>query len=645
MRMQSFRMAVFLMVVFLCMGSSAAYLDASRDLKLGAGGGDTDALQTALNDGKRAVYFPPGVYRLGTLELPAGTRLRFSPEAKFEIETEKLRSVEAWRGQSITALFLLAGDEITLEGMNAASVFRAVDSDGNLRVPYLIYGHGCRDLTFRKLNIDFPPHTDKTPVWEIRRKVPNGIFLENCSDIRFSDSRIRGINHGLQTYFCSNVTVCDNVGFNSSTIVNFSYGSRGLNYHGNWSRKLRYPCIFRGGSPDPSRVEKIPQGSSATVLRNLSYPERNPEGVRKALEAANAGRIVTDAESELHHLFGVYDIRITNNYAEYGRTLAWGNRARQVVIANNISRFMNDYSYGVEGCENVVFADNISINARSYSIMSMYWGDKISVTGNLCIVRDEPFDPEFSDFPEQSAYWGGLLRFHHGPESPRDREAGSRYGAGEVLVSGNLFINEIGDRVRSIIIDENQRDFTVVSNRFVNCDIFKKKGAGTLKILTNDFSSTLPKPHPMILFRGNGELIVRNNVMRSSGGSRQLELSQREYATQDEALSPNVEERLEQEYPAVVAGGRWGNPCKVILEGNLIEGWNVDAVSLASGSRPDRCRVLIRNNTLSGGILLTGGSEDFQECVRDNLDSESFQPVEVRKVGHVPAAGKSEAAK
>ncbi len=629
-----FSVGIILLSFLFSNSGATEYLDAVRDLKLGNAEGDTARLQKALDAGKRSIYFPKGNYRLGTLELPGNTRLLFSAEADIKADSTMLRPVESWRKKQVTALFLLKGDNIAIDGLHAVSLFRDTESNGNLLVPYLAFGKNCRNVTFRRINIDFPPLSDKTPVWEVPEKVPNGIFLENCSDILFADSRIRGINHGLQTFFCTNVTVKDNVAFNSSTLVDFDYGSRGLNYTGNWSRKLRYPCIFRGGTPDPSRVPPVPQGSSATVLRNLSYEERDPAGVRKELKAAGADRIITDENSELHHLFGVYDIRITNNYAEYGRTLTWGNRARQVVIANNISRFMNDYSYGVEGCENVLFANNISINARSCSIMSMYWGNKITVTGNQCIVRDEPFRPEFSDFPEQSAYWGGLLRFHHGPESKNDREAGSRYGAGEVLISGNLFINELGDRVRGVILDENQRDFTISANKFVNSNIYKKKGSGSLKILGNDFTSTLTLPHPVILFRGNGELIARDNVMRYLGGSSRLEPDRNIYHTQDEAQTPNPEERLQQPWAAVIAGNRWSNPALAILENNLIEGWNQEVVSIGSGSRPVPCRLLIRNNTLEGTIRLTGTEQDFRCHITGNLAPDTLQETRLERIGH-----------
>jgi len=617
-------------------------LDAKRDLKLGAGGSDTEALQSALNAGKCSIAFPGGTYKLGTLELPTNTRLVFAPEAQIKVDTAKLKRVKTGKGPEITPFFLLKGDNISIEGLHAAGVFKAADSEGNLFVSHLAFGVSHKQLRFLKLDIDFPPQSDKTPIWEIKDKVPYGILLENCFDIVFADSRIRGINHGLQTEFCSNVIVRNNVGFNSSTIVNFSRGSRGLKYYGNWSRKMRYPCIFSGGLPDPSQKATIPQGSSAVALRNLKYENRDLAGVRKALIDAGEKKVVTDEKSDLYHIFGVFDIQITNNYAEYGRTLAWGNRARQVIFANNISRFMTDYSYGVEGCENVVFANNISINARSYSIMTMYWTNKVMVTNNLCIVRNEPYEQKYSDFPEQSAYWGGLLRFHHGPTSKSDKAAGSLYGAGNVMVSGNQFINELDDRVRGAVIDEDERDFTISGNRFVNANISKKKGGGIIKVLGNDFTSSMALPHPIISFK-SGELICRNNTIRYTGaGSAKTAATEtsKKYDTQDEAQGPDASEKLKKALPAIVAGGRWLNPVTVTLENNLIEGWNDISVSVGSGSRPAPCRTLIRNNTISGKIVLTGSNKDFNSHVDGNIDPVTFQKTKFEQKNYGPAKKK-----
>jgi len=155
------------------------------------------------------------------------------------------------------------------------------------------------------------------------------IYLQQCRNVVLADSQMENIAHGILAMRCENVSVHGNRGIHCNTITTFTR-SEGLRHYDNWSRQVIYQCVFRGGSPDPSRkAPSVPLGSSAKVTRGL-----DPK-----------------AEGYSHHLAGAYDIQISNNYAEYGRTLAWGNKAREAVFDGNVSRFMTDYSYGIEGCE------------------------------------------------------------------------------------------------------------------------------------------------------------------------------------------------------------------------------------------------------------------------------------------------------
>ena len=56
---------------------------------------------------------------------------------------------------------------------------------------------------------------------------------------------------------------------------------------------------------------------------------------------------------------GVYDITVENNTAVNGMCLAWGSKGRNILIANNLARFMSDLAYDTEGGENVVISGNI----------------------------------------------------------------------------------------------------------------------------------------------------------------------------------------------------------------------------------------------------------------------------------------------
>lgn len=391
-----------------------------------------------------------------------------------------------------------------------------------------------------------------------------------------------------------------------------------------------YQCVFRGGSPDPSRkAPGVPLGSSTKVIRGLGPKD--------------------DGYSA--HLAGAYDVQISNNYAEYGRTLAWGNKGRQVIFLGNVSRFMNDYSYGIEGCENVVFANNVSINARSVGIMSMYWGEKLVISGNLVIVRDEPYIQEYSAFPEQKAYWGGLLRFHHGPKTPEDTAAGSRYGAGKAIVSGNLLVNELHDQLRSIRV-EGGRDVTITGNRIVNGWVFKSGDArnqcsgGDVTILNNEFTSDLPLPHGIVgLGSGTGQAIIKDNVMRFSGGSsKAAEVRQVASDGKDEAEAATQDEKLQVAQAAIsnLAGAK--TMTLLVVEGNVIQGWTGDAIHLHAVARQaDPLRLIVRGNSVEGAIRITGQAAWYRSAVANNLDLKTLETVEPQ-IEAQPATEKATAA-
>jgi hypothetical protein len=564
---------------------------------------DTPALQKALASGQLDLHFPTGSYLLGTVELPNDAALHFAATARMKVATAEIQELpgETARDEA-RPLFLLKGDRIVLEGLDAQGVFEAPGKDARGReraaVNHLIYGEGFADLTFRRLRVVFSEKKAKG--------APTPIYLKQCRNIVFADSQLENIQHGIETVGCENVSVHGNRAVQCNTITTFAR-SEGLRHYDNWSRQVTYQCVFRGGSPDPSRkAPRVPLGSSDKVIRGLD-PQQ---------------------EGYSPHLAGTYDIQISNNHAEYGRTLAWGNKGRQVIFEGNVSRFMTDYSYGVEGCENVVFANNTSINARSVGIMSMYWGDKVVITGNLILVRDEPYLQEFSAFPEQKDYWGGLLRFHHGPTSKEDAAAGSRYGAGKVIVSGNLLVNELHDQVRGIGI-EGGRDVLISGNRIVNGWV-RKGGEGDLSIVGNEFTSDLPVAHGIVSVQsGTEQVIVKDNVMRFTGGKGAVaEPRQILPGGTDEAQAVQKDEALQAALPAIFNAVTPKSPKLLLIEGNVIQGWK-DAIQLTAAAREgDPLRFIVRGNSLDGALRITGLPQFYRSVVTDNLDLTTLAPVQ-----------------
>jgi len=599
--------------VFVAAGFAQAAATSVLDLGLKGDGqtDDTAALQQALAAGKLELDFPAGNYLLGTMELPAGTSLHFSPIARIKVASAKIQELKGETPKDAARpLFLLKGDRIVVDDFDATGVLEATSKDQRGRerstVNHLVYGENVAGLTFRRWRVVLAEKKGKA--------TPTPIYLRQCRDIVLADSQFENIQHGIETHRCQNVSVHGNRAFRCNTITTFT-DSECLRHYDNWSRCVTYQCVFRGGSPDPSRkAPRVPLGSSTTVIRGL-----DPK-----------------AENYSSHQAGTYDVQISNNYAEYGRTLAWGNKGREVIFAGNICRFTTDYAYGVEGCENVTFANNIAINARSVGIMSMYWGDKLVITGNQVIVRDEPYIQEFSAFPEQKAYWGGLLRFHHGPSTPEDTAAGSRYGAGRAIVSGNLLVNELHDQLRSIRI-EGGRDVQISGNKIVNGWVFKsgdarnKCSGGDVTISDNEFNSNLPVEHGIVgLGSGTGQAIVKDNVMRFSAGKPAV-AAQRQVAPtgQDEAEAAHSEEKLQVAQPAIFNLTGAKTMSLLLIEGNVIQGWTGDAIGLSAVQRDtEPIRFIVRNNSVEGAIRLTGLPQSYRSLVTNNINLKTLEPVQ-----------------
>jgi hypothetical protein len=573
---------------------------------------DTEALQNALAAGKSELHFPPGTYLLGTIELLKNTELHFSPQARVKVAAKRIHEVENKDAKGgARPLFLLKGDRIVVDGLDAEGVFEAMgkDSRGRARkaLNFLVFGKGVSDLTFRRLRV--------AAAEKLGKGTPSVIFLKECTNVVFADSHLEKILHGIETHRCQNVSVHGNRAVQCNTITTFTH-SEGLRHYDNWSRQVTYQCVFRGGSPDPSRkAPQVPLGSAGRVIRGL-----DPK-----------------AEGYSSHLAGTYDIQISNNHAEYGRTMAWGNKARQVIFEGNVSRFMTDYSYGVEGCENVVFANNTSINARSVGIMTMYWGEKVVITGNLVIVRDEPYIQEYSAFPEQKAYWGGLLRFHHGPVTKEDTAAGSRYGGGKVIVSGNLLVNELHDQLRGIGI-ESGRDILISGNRIVNGWV-RKGGEGDVSIIGNEFTSDLPvAPGVVNILGGTEQAIIKDNVMRFTGGKGSVETPRQVLPDgKDEAQAVQKGEALDAALPAIFNSVSPKSAKLLLIEGNIIQGWK-DAIQLTATEREgDPLRFVVRGNSLDGAIRVTGLPRFYRSVVAENLNLTTLAPIQPEIEAREPA--------
>jgi len=542
---------------------------------------DTAAVQSLLDKGISELYFPDGTYLLGTLKVPGDTTIRFSPKAKYKINPAKLKDKK---------VIVLGGDRITLDGLN----FDFMVSDGNelseKEIAAVIYGKGIGNLRVTRLRAirktlkgmtDPHPYLSKANFMEAKTAV---ILFENGHDIEVDRCEVAKVGYFVTTNFCENVSVHENRAEWAAGITKFNYG-RGLRHYANWSRNVTFQCVWWGG--------------------NCGIIDKRSNVVRPDLKPGDEGFDIQTA--------GVYDVSVQNNYAEYGVTLAWGAKARNVLINGNTARFMDDMAYDCEGDENIVISNNISVNSRIAGIGCFFWVDKVQITGNLIMTLDEGDD----------RYKGHFLRMHWWvtpgqTDTGKAGITGNLFGTGKALVSGNLFVSEVsskksaGDTLNRMIQIEDCRDITISGNKFVNgwiCTL-PQKTSQKVTITNNEFDNRLAGNGPAIRIDSKGtEAIIRNNIIRRSG-------DETDPGFKDAAIH-------------ILA-----DPDKqMIIEGNLIDGWQHAISCKPKNPAGKQSRYIIRNNTISGSIDFLGLPEQFRKHERDNLNMKTLQPVKAR---HIP---------
>jgi hypothetical protein len=600
---------------------------------------DTAALQKALDQGNTDLIFPKGVYLLGTVNLSAQTRLIFASDAVVKIHLPGITPTDR---DTPTSLFRVTGDNVTI--CNANFNFDSPDGKqfGSRQIQTMIYAKGishlhCDGLRAIRQYPDEHPYTQSRipvsiPLEQRSRKnmsirfhhvhgmVPNLVEVDDSEHIILERSVGQYLSDMMHAVNSSNITVRGNRLTHGATLTTIGGGSAYLKHHDNYSSDVVYQCVWRGGTPDPSRksgtCRDAPLGSSRTVYRNMpsTDPNYNP---------ATAG---------------VYDIQVTNNYAEYGMTLAWGNKGRHILIKDNIARFISDYAYGTEGCEDVIFANNIAINSTAGSIVSMYWGDKLLITGNQLIVRDESWDSQLSWYPTQKQYQGTFIRLHHGPGNKADAAAGSLYGATSTHIVGNLCVNELTDKLRGINIQSGM-DVTIIGNKLINGAIIKG-GSGQLTAMDNEILINMPTMSSAIrVAHLVSQGIIKNNILKftlrtveakvdnTSDPQRTLAYSDDQ---DDESLKDLKDDPMSGPMPAINCNadvdGTW------IISQNQISGWP-QSLSLELGRKNMAITPIVIDRNLVDGQLNVI-ARDIEHCLlkqAGNMNLNTGQPVIINK--------------
>ncbi len=524
----------------------------------------TDEIQTIVN-GENVVYIKAGTYYTGTVYVPANKTLIFDPEA--EIVPEPSGIVDK-------NLFVIQGDNVKIVGLHYDFAWNGADIK-NTPVLNLIYAEGVRDLVVSDVNV---VNSDERKLLPVNMRDRSGrfyaidgtvnityqgywnsqciLYAENCRDLVLEDSYGSRLHGMIEAYNCYNIVSRGNRMETGTFMTHVGEGAEYVRHYDNWSRDVKYQISWYGGFPDPSRKDFLEPGTADEADR-----ETKP------------GDIGYDPNTA-----GVYDVLVQNNYAEYGNTLAWGNKGRQVVIDGNIARWISDYAYGTEGGENVTFSNNISVNCTAGGVVSMYWGEKILIAGNEFIVRDEPFDREMSWWDDVSKYYGPFVKLHHGPSNPEDE-----YGVGSAMISGNLMINEFVNEVKDVAIHEG-RDVNISGNKIINGRI-NKVGNGKVVISGNEFRSrAVPELTCITVSKGAESAVVKDNVLvrengYSIGGYRE---------------------------PAVVLAAQ--NSFDALVSGNYVTGWRTSLS--ADFTTNGQASIIVRDNVTDGLLSVPTVTEE-----------------------------------
>lgn len=480
-------------------------------------------IQSHLDAGKRQLFFPAGTYVINKLLVPANTVLKFAPGAVVKA-TGKESTIQ------------LKGDNITIDGAT-------FDLSSLSTSDIVISAEKIHNLKFLNL---------ATATWQglrqkrldIKRNKPGLIKVDYCIDVEVSGGRFADINYAIYSSYSARLVVRDNKAERCYAIICFRHGSEYLNYYGNWSCNVIYPCVWWGG--DSNDRKKGVTNNSARICQRGIFPED------EAFDRNTAG---------------TYDISIQNNFAEYGKTLAWGSKGRNILMNGNIARYMSDLAYDTEGGENVVISNNISINSKCAGIGCYFYGERILITGNQLMVLDEG----------DKVYQGNFIRLH----SPGKN---NHFGNGQVTITGNQMISELKDRTRYISI-ESARNIMITGNTFKNGSIKVSGLADRVTIFENNFESSLPGFSSILMAYGGKRHVIKGNSLIFDGTSGDV--------------------------PAISLSG--GEKVKVIVDGNLIENWRV-AIS-GAGSKGCPMGVVIGNRT-DGKITFT---EIWKSILKDNI--------------------------
>lgn len=514
------------------------------------------ALQARLDKGERVLTLPAGITRVTRLVLPENATLRGEPEAMLLLDSA---------GKPEQPIIEIAGNNVTLEKLGIRIHPRTLLENLTGKRFSLIKGNGVKNFRISELNYENSPEhyrlmrtsaeavfADRpSPLSRIKLYRWPLVELVNCTDIEVSGSYFKNFCSVIQATQCTRVSFHDNVGINGlHNAMRFYNGSDYFLFFNNHFSHVKHPMVWDGGDCSPHNEALKPSGPEAasTVVRTMKLGD-------------------PDYAS---HMTGTYEVICYGNYGEYGKTLAWGRKGRRVIVTGNSARYTYDLAFDAEGCEEVIFSNNLSMNSKAGAFGVFYSNSGTSITGNLVVT--EPKGHEI--------YQGQFARLHsaHGVSSKR------------TIISGNLFINKLAEP-RFLRVDLTN-DLLITGNSFINGGIKTSRYAvgGSVTVLGNSFVSDLANTEaPVQAERGlAGFTFSHNNLIyrgRDSGTVPALELN----------LAPVKEEE------------RAGEALFRQIDGNTFRGWAVPVK--VSGKGQESMPVVFFNN-------LHQGKPDFSDWLK-----------------------------
>ncbi len=515
-------------------------------------------LQARLNAGEKKITIPAGKYRISSLVVPSDVSITGSNNTVLELD---------YVGKP-SQIIMLKGNNISLKKLKITVAPSVIEPLHSGALTQLVNANKCHNLNLSEISFEIPDKLykqlldgkDKRYVrrWDVFK-------VEYSSDVTMSKCRMKNFSQMLNTEFCIRVTVHDCVGRNGIYVTKFSFGSEYLKYYNNWSSNVLHQMFWEGG--DCGTAKHLKPRKPRTVIRGIRPGD---EGYSKLLT-------------------GTYEVMCYANYAEYGKTLCWGRKGRRVLISGNSARFMTDMAYDAEGCEEVVFANNLAFNCKAAGIGCFYYTDAAVITGNVVVIDDV----------DKDIYKGHFVRMHH----RKDVESG------KTIITGNLFVNRLA-KPRFVKVDKC-RDLLISGNKFVNGGIRTNRyGGGNMTFTGNTFISTLDEQETLVmvakivkeLTMRNNTFINRNPKAKASAPAIDLEFT--------------VTGKLAKERPDAVSV-----PVYRQLDGNSIRGWKTP-VALTVPDGKCTAKVVFINNLYEGEPRFSSSIQNILQKNNIRLDGQ-----------------------